>query len=99
MSSTSLGISLLVNTKGVSIVAPLVSGRYFLLKFRNASISNITHASSPSQSLLVAACSSGCANSPCVCANPIILPIIPALVCGARTIVRWPTSFSGFFIL
>lgn len=62
-------------------------------------MSKSTHASSPSQSRLVAACMSGCANNPCVFVNPMMRPIMPALVCGARTMVRCPTRSCGCLML
>lgn len=96
MSSTSPGMRILVNTRGASIVDPLDSGRYFLEKLRNASSSRNMQLSSPSQSLLIAAWNSGWAKNACVFDVPIILPSVPALVCGARPMMRCPASWSLF---
>src|SRR3989338_7040110 len=92
MSSTSEGTTLDVKTNGASCVAPLVLGKNCLEKFSSPSSNNETEASSPSQSLLVAACSMGWANNPCVCENPRILPTMAAEVWGASTITKWPTK-------
>lgn len=100
MSSTSAGSSTLVIVSGMSIVlAPLVFGKYSLEKFSSASISSIIPASSPSVSLLSAEWKIGCAKNACVLLNPIILPIIPADVCGASAIISCPISSDLFFRL
>ena len=91
MSSTSAGVKILVKTSGVSMVDPRLSGRYFLLKFKNASSMRSTHASSPSQSRRVLACNKGWAKSPWVWVNPMMRAIMPALVWGASAMVKCPT--------
>ncbi len=99
MSSTSVGRITDVSTSGASMVLPLELGKYSFEKFRKASISSRMHASSPSQSLLIAACTYGCARKPCVFEKPIILVMIPADVWGASPIVSCPISSSFDFKL
>ena len=99
MSSTSEGIIFDVNTKDASCVAPLWAGKYLLEKFISVSSINITHASSPSASLLSRQWYIGWAKKHCVSENPIILATTAAEVCGLIPVTNCPAKSSGFFKL
>ena len=99
-SSTSSGSRHVVRTSGASIVLPpRVSGMNCLEKFRRASINSIMLSSSPSAFLLFPACQKGCARPILAGVKPIIRPMMPAEVCGARPMTSCPTSCSFVFML